>query len=101
MGFKTQFIAFSSKNEKQSELLDRSILSSLFTRIRASTIEEAERQLGIEKANKAFTNALKFYLYGFLLGEAISNQITDLRTVVMFNGRFNPFSGIKDSLEHM
>ena len=91
---------FSSKNEKQSELLDRSILSSLFTRIRASTIEEAQRQLGIEKANKAFTNALKFYLYGFLLGEAISNQITDLRTVVMFNGRFNPFSGIKDSIEH-
>tara|TARA_Y100001968_G_C19432414_1_gene757793 strand:- start:175 stop:1734 length:1560 start_codon:yes stop_codon:yes gene_type:complete len=78
-------------------LMERRILSSLFTRTRTSEIKELTEIFSIEQINEKLDSALAHFMYGYYVAKIVYKKIA-FDSAILFNGRFNPFSGIKTYL---
>ena len=95
--WKTRKEIFKNQGIEYSVLMDRRIISSLCTRIRASTlIEVAEEIKDPEELEGTLDSALRLYLAGRIAGREMIKRYGKQLTLLCFNGRFNPQNGLKD-----
>ena len=98
--WKNRHSLYEEINLPNFKINDDHVLSSLYTRHRASSLRELSMMyLGPNELSMSLNAALKYYLSGAMSAKTIVATYGKPEFFLMFNGRFGAMSGIKDALK--